>query len=169
MVSFYRQSGADMDDPLVQAQLEEQWAKVDVFGDGSITLLEFETMQVPVIKKQAKAAQARREAKAAAQAKREAKRAAAAAAAAAAAETLLPLLPLLPKQMMAMMAMMACQWLCIPQSLGCGFIYLGAPVSKAIRRVFTGGASRDREARDAKRTTGAPRKDQDCTLERPAL
>jgi hypothetical protein len=64
MKEFYSRSGADTTDELVQAQMDEQWDKVDVNTDGKVTLLEFETVQMPVIKRQAKAGQARREAKA---------------------------------------------------------------------------------------------------------
>jgi Ca2+-binding EF-hand superfamily protein len=56
---FYIKSGADPNnDPEVRKQLEAQWSQVDVNGDGEISLVEYEKLQVPVMMRAYKAKKA---------------------------------------------------------------------------------------------------------------
>jgi hypothetical protein len=55
---FYRRSGADLEDEKVTSFMAEQWAKVDVNDDGSISLAEFERLQLPTLMKAAHSRQA---------------------------------------------------------------------------------------------------------------
>jgi hypothetical protein len=48
---FYKRSGVDVSDPKTKAQMDATWAKVDVNGDGSISLEEFERLELPMMKK----------------------------------------------------------------------------------------------------------------------
>jgi hypothetical protein len=57
---FYKQSGMDVTDPKVKAQMDAAWAKVDVNHDGSINLEEFTKLQLPAMKKMWEAKQAKK-------------------------------------------------------------------------------------------------------------
>merc|ERR1711865_147300 len=48
LIQFYAKAGSDPEDPDVKKQLNEQFAMVDVNGDGQISWSEFEKLQVPV-------------------------------------------------------------------------------------------------------------------------
>jgi len=59
LVQFYVKSGADPNDPNIKKKLDAQFAKVDVNGNGKISLVEFEKQQIPVMMKAAQKAQKR--------------------------------------------------------------------------------------------------------------
>jgi Ca2+-binding EF-hand superfamily protein len=57
---YYRRSGADLSDPKVQRQMEQQWAMLDRDHDDAVSLAEFERLQLPIMKQQAQQRQASR-------------------------------------------------------------------------------------------------------------
>jgi len=58
MAQFY---GADLSNEKAKKQIDQQWEKVDPNHAGSITLAEFERIQMPVMKQAAKAHLAKRQ------------------------------------------------------------------------------------------------------------
>jgi hypothetical protein len=48
---FYKKSGANLDDPKMKARMDAARAKVDVNHDGSISMAEFEGLQLPLMLK----------------------------------------------------------------------------------------------------------------------